>query len=83
MPRLPPEYHRALRSAVVCQVIGFMLACLVLDLGFFAFRFLCLSLAFWVLVGIFAFLRRRPSIIERIAIGSGPMLIFWTMFFIG
>jgi hypothetical protein len=83
MPLFPPEYHRALRAAVVCQVIGFILAALVLDFGFFAFRFLCLSLAFWMFVGIFAFVRRRPSIIERIAIGGGPMLIFWTMFFIG
>lgn len=83
MTLFPPEFHRPLRWALVCQVIGFVLAALVLDSGFFAFRFLCLSLAFWVLVGIFAFVRRRPSIVERVAIGGGPMLIFWTMFFIG
>jgi len=77
-----PEYHRALLSAVVCQVVGLILAGLVLDFGFFAFRYLCFSLAFWVLVGVFALVRRRPSIVERIAIGGGPMLIFWTMFFI-
>jgi len=79
----PPDYHRPLRWALAFQVIGFVLAALVLDFGFFAFRFLCFSLAFWVLVGIFAFMRRHPTLVERIAIGGGPMLIFWTMFFVG
>jgi hypothetical protein len=78
-----PEYHRPLRWALACQVIGFILAALVLDFGFFAFRFLCFSLAFWVLAGIIAVVRHRPTIFERIAIGGGPMFIFWIMFFVG
>ncbi len=83
MLRFPPAYDRSVRWALVCQVIGYLLACLMLDLGEFLVRFLFLSLGFWVLLGIFMCLRRHPTIVERACVGSGPMLIFWTAAFVG
>ena len=56
---------------------------MILDTGVFAVQFLALSLAFWVFAGILMFVREHPSILERLIIASGPMLIFWFMFFVG
>ena len=78
-----PVYHRSVGWALICQVISVVLAFMVLDLGEFALRFLCLSLAFWLLAAILMVMRRHPSMVERAFVASGPMLIFWTMFFIG
>jgi hypothetical protein len=46
----------------------------------FLFLYLCGTLIFWILVGVLAFTRPNPGIIERIVIGLGPQLIFWTIF---
>lgn len=78
-----PEFHRSLRCALIGQVIGIILAAMILDTGLFAFRLLCISLVFWILTAVFARIRHRPSILERVAIGGGPMFIFWIMFFVG
>jgi hypothetical protein len=83
MLTFPPVYQRSVRLALICQVISLLLVFMVLDLGEFALRFLCLSLAFWVLAGILMALRRHPNMFERAFIASGPMLIFFTMFFVG
>ena len=83
MYQFSPTYQRALRCALICQVISALLAFTILDSGLFAFQFLCFSVIFWVLAGILMRMRRHPSIVERLFVGSGPLLIFWTMFLAG
>ena len=83
MHQLPRIYQRSLRWALICQVATGLLAFMVLDTGLFALQFLGLSLAFWAVACILMFRRRHPSVAERMFIGSGPMLIFWIMFFVG
>ena len=83
MVTFAPVYQRSVRSALVCQVISVLLAFMVLDTGVFALQFLGLSLAFWVVAGIFMFMRRHPSVVERAFLASGPILIFLTRFFVG
>ena len=65
------------------QFISVLLAFMVLDTGLFALQFFGLSIAFWVVVGILMLKRTHPSLVERVFVASGPMLIFWTMFFVG
>jgi hypothetical protein len=83
MYQFPPTYQRPLRYALICQVISVLLAFTILDTGLFAFQFLCFSVIFWILAGVLMLMRRHPSIVERLFIGSGPLLIFWTMFLVG
>jgi hypothetical protein len=83
MYQFPSVYQRSVRWALILQVISVLLAFMVLDTGLFALQFFGLSIAFWVLVGILMFKRTHPSLAERIFVASGPMLIFWTMFFVG
>ena len=80
--QFPPIYRRSIRWALICQFCGVMLAAFILDTGIFALQFFCLSLIFWVFVGVLMFTRRRPTVVERLFIATGPMLIFWTRFFI-
>ena len=79
----PPVYQRAVRSALICQVLSVLLSFMILDLGEFAVQFLGFSVAFWLLAGVLMWRRRHPSLIERLILGSGPMLIFCIMLFIG
>ena len=83
MRSFPPVYQRSIEAALICQVLCVLLALMILDTGVFAVQYLVLSLAFWVLAGIFMFVRGDPSMIERMIIAGGPMLIFWFMFFVG
>ena len=84
MIAFPSVYQRSVRFALFSQVITGLIAILmVLDTGQFAVRFLGLSLAFWICAGIFMFKRQRPSIIERLFVASGPILIFGIMIFVG
>jgi hypothetical protein len=83
MYQFPSVYQRSVRWALILQVISVLLAFMVLDTGLFALQFFGLSIAFWVLVGILMFKRTHPSLVERVFVASGPMLIFWTMFFVG
>ena len=81
--RTSAAYGRSVRSALICQVICVLLALTILDLGEFAVRFLLLSLFFWVAAFVFMYRRRHPTLIERLIVGAGPMIIFWTMFLLG
>ena len=83
MYQFPSVYQRSVRWGLILQVISGLLAFMILDLGEFALRFFGLSIAFWLLVGVLMFKRRHPSLIERVFVASGPMLIFWIMFFVG
>jgi len=86
MYQFPSVYQRSVRWALILQVLSVLLAFMMLgtvDTGLFALQFFGLSSVFWVLVGILMFKRRQPSLVERVFVASGPMLIFWTMFFVG
>lgn len=78
--QLLPAYHRPLRWAYWCQMAGIILGSMVLDFGYFWFRYLIVTLVFGIAVGVLAFTRAKPTIVERIVIGLGPQIIFWTMF---
>lgn len=75
-----PAYHRPMRWAFWCQIAGIILGSMVLDFGFFWFRYLCITLVFWIIVGVLSFTRAHPTIPERIVIATGPQFIFWFMF---
>lgn len=83
MALFPAVYRRSLRWALISQVVGALLAFMVLDFGSFAFRFLCFSLGFWLAAGILMLLRRQPSTFEGAIVSSGPMVLFCIMFLLG
>jgi hypothetical protein len=47
-----PAYDAPLRSAVWCELAGFALSTLVLDLGEFRHEYLWITLAVWIVVGV-------------------------------
>jgi hypothetical protein len=71
-----------LRSALIFQVLGFVLTGFVMDTGWFAFMYVVASMILWAIVGILMFARQRPTMLERLLIGSGPILLFVFMFFV-
>ena len=85
MYRFSSAYQRAWRWALVCQFAGVLLTFLFVagDFGRFAFRFLCLSLVFWILASVLMIARQQPTILERIFIGSGPIVVYLIMIIFG
>lgn len=79
--RFPSIYQRSLRSALIFQVLGIVLTGFVMDTGWFAFVYVVGSAVLWALVGILVFARQRPTKLERLLIGFGPILLFSFMFF--
>jgi hypothetical protein len=77
-----PAYDAPLRIAVWCELAGFALSTLVLDLGEFRHEYLWISLAFWIVAGVLSITRPNPTQFERKFIAWGPLLIFAAMFFV-
>jgi len=77
----PTIYQRSLCSALIFQVLCFVLTGFVMDTGGFAFVYVVSSAVVWALIGILMFVRQRPTILERLLIGLGPILLFCYMLF--
>jgi hypothetical protein len=48
------------RKQLQLLLAGIILGSMVLDFGFFLFRYLCITLVFWIVIGVLAFHRAHP-----------------------
>ena len=80
--KLPSCWSRPLKTALICQVIGFILTGLILDGGGVQVIWLCLSVPFWIGATALACLDKEPTSLEKSFVAFGPLLLIMGLFLV-
>ncbi len=74
--KLSNAWREPLKLAGLCQVLGFLLAGLILDTGEFAVRWLLFTVPLWALVLWRALRSDRPGRFEKVLVSTGLLVVF-------